>query len=100
MEKTVYICASWSRYSKEFQYTVQGYEPSEGGGYILLEARELAFETPNDITLRMRMAEALRGRKNKILAEAHVEAKEVEEQIQEMLALEDKTKVASDDIPF
>ena len=102
--KTVYVVASWSTYSKEFQYSVQGYMPSEGNGYILLEAREIEFETPNDVTLRMRIAEALRGKKNKILAEAHVEAKEVDETIQELLALEDKSQVkpmeADDDIPF
>lgn len=89
--KTIYIVAHWSSYSKEFQYIIQGYEPSGDGGYVLLEAREIEFETPNDTTLRLRIAEALRGKKNKILADAHVEAKEVDETIQELLALEDKS---------
>lgn len=89
--KTVYILASWNSYSKEFQYSVQGYQPSADTGYILLEAREIEFESPNDTTLRLRIAEALRGKKNKILADAHIEAKEVDETIQELLALEDKS---------
>ena len=95
--KTVYIVACWSSYRKEFQYSIQGYEPSADGGYILLEAREIEFESPNDTTLRLRIAEALRGKKNKILAEAHIEAKEVDETIQELLALEDKSQPSAHD---
>lgn len=97
--ETVYIVAHWSSYSKEFQYSVQGYAPAPDNGYILLEAREIEFESPNDTTLRLRIAEALRGKKNKILADAHVEAKEVDETIQELLALEDKSG-GNNDIPF
>ena len=91
MEKTVYICVYWSSYNKELQYTLQGYKPAEGSELALLEAREISFETPNDVTLRMRVAEALRGKKNRVLAEAHIEAKGIEETIQELLAIEDKS---------
>lgn len=102
--KKVYIVAHWSSYSKEFQYSTQGYEPSNDNGYILLEERELNFETPNDTTLRLRIAQALRGKKNRILADAHIEAKEVDEEIQELLAIEDKSGSVAvqqdDDIPF
>lgn len=91
MEKTVYIVAHWNRYSKEIEYSIQGYEPSTEGEYALLEARSIPFETPQDVTLRLRIAQALRNKKNKILAEAHLEAKQIEETLQEMLAIEDKS---------
>ncbi len=108
MEKLVYITAHWNRYSKEFDYGIQNYEPSDGSEFVLLEARSIPFETPNDVTMRLRVAEALRSKKNKVLADAHVEAKEIEETIQEMLAIEDKSTDApssnftggEDDIPF
>jgi len=90
---TIYISTHWNRYSKELQYSIKDYEPCEGGESTLLEAREITFETPNDTTLRLRVAEALRARKQKVLAEAHIEVKEIEEQIQEMLALEDKSNI-------
>ena len=92
MEKTVYITSHWSSYSKEFQYSVQGYAPSPEGEFVLVEERVLHFETPNDIELRAQVAAALRRKKSKVLADAHVEVKEIEERIQELLALEDKSK--------
>lgn len=107
--KSLYITAHWSSYSKEFQYSLYGYNPSTANGIALLEKREINFETPNDTTLRLRIAESLKEKRGKILADAYLEAKEVDETIQELLALEDKsgTDVASaklpggdDDIPF
>jgi hypothetical protein len=102
--KTVFIVAHWSSYSKEFQYSIQGYAPGTDNGYILLEEREIHFDTPNDATLRLRVSEALKQKKIKVMADAYVEGKEIDEVIQEMLALEDKSDKApqesDNDLPF
>lgn len=91
MKETCYIVAHWNKYSKQFEYNIQGYSPSENSGNILLETRELVFISPNDTVLRTLAAKALQEKKNQILADAHVETVAIDEEIQEMLALEDKT---------
>ena len=89
--KTIYIVANWSTYDKEFQYMIQGYAPSTDNGYIVVEKREITFESMADVELRLRVVESLKGKKAKLMAEAYVEGKEIDEVIQEMLALEDKS---------
>ena len=99
MKETIYITSHWNKYDKKFNYSVQGYKPSNDSGYILLEERDIEFDSPSDIDLRLRIANALKEKKTKVLADAHVEAKEIDEEIQELLALEDKSK-EDDGIPF
>ena len=89
--KMVYFVSHWNKYSKDFSYSVTSYPPGEGSEMFLIEERELHFETPNDLELRQRAAKALMGKKTKIAADAYVETKEVDELLQEMLALEDKS---------
>ncbi len=91
MKATIYIVACWDKWNKKFNFRARGYEPSSGSGDHLLESREIEFDTPNDITLRSLIANALRDKKNKVLAEAHVESIAIDEEIQELLALEDKS---------
>ena len=91
MEKTIYIVSHWSSYSKEFQYSIQGYSLSPDSEYVLVEERKIHFETPNDIELRVQVAAALRRKKAKILADAGDEAQEIDVTIQELLAIEDKS---------
>ena len=90
--KPIFITASWSTYSKEFQYSIQAWRPSEDSGQILLEEQEVQFETLADIELRRRIASALQGKKAKVLADAYLESKAIDEVIQELLALEDKSQ--------
>lgn len=99
MEKTVYISASWNKYDKAFNYSVRAYSPGEGE--VLVEERVITFDTLNDKELRLRMHVALMERKKTILADAMLEAKELQETADELLALEYiPTVEASDDIPF
>lgn len=85
--KTIYISASWNSYDKEFNYSIRGYEPTAPD--ILVEAREISFETPTEKELKARTVEALREKKQQVLAEAQAEALEIEQKIGELLALED-----------
>lgn len=106
MKTTVYLTVHWNKYSKEFQYSNQSYPPSPDSDYILLEARDLEVQELNYITLQQLTVTALRNKKNGILANAHVEAEAIEQEIQELLAIEDKTgnvatpEQSGDDIPF
>ena len=97
--KLVHISAVWNKYQKCFDYCVTAYNP--GDGYVLLEERKSFFESPAESELRIKAAVVLREKKNKVIADAHVEALEIEQEIQELLALEDKTtQKAEDDITF
>ena len=109
MEKTVYISASWNKYSKELEFMVTAYRPSSG--VVIMEERTIQFETPADKELKVRIAEVLRADLQTLRGEHYVEEKEKEEEIQELLALEDKSQEvplevapvnteAEDDIPF
>ena len=102
MKETCYIVAHWNKYDRTFRYNIRGYAPSEGGEDILLEMRVLEFVSPNDALLRQLAAKVLREKKNKIIADAHVEGVAIDEEIQELLAIEDKSGQVKeyDDIPF
>lgn len=107
MEKTLYITAHWCKYNKEFLYAVQGYEPSSDSEYVVIEKRLVNFETPNDTELRVRIAGALKNKRSKVLADAHEEVVQIDQEIQELLALEDKSETpakatteSDDDITF
>lgn len=101
-----FIHAQWNKYSKDFSYVAYAGDMTEYG-YILLEERELSFESPDDKRLRSLAAQSLRAKKNKELAEAHVKAQEIDQEIEELLALEFKPAVEEpkkveedDDLPF
>lgn len=108
MNKQVWISATWNKYSKEFEYSVRGYEPSSGA--VVLEVRDIQFETPADKILKLRLAEVLRADLQKMRGDHYIDEKNAEEEIQELLALEDKSQDvtievpvaarAEDDIPF
>jgi hypothetical protein len=106
MKTTVYLTAHWNKYSKEFDYSNQSYIPSPDSAYILLETRELDVAELSYSDLQKLATLALRNKKNKIIADAHVEAEAIEQEIQELLAIEDKTgdvatpEQSSDNIPF
>ena len=89
--KMIYLVSHWNKYSKDFSYSILSYPPGEGSEMVLLEERELHFETPDDRELRQRTAQALAGKKQKIAADAYVETMEVDTLIQDMLAIEDKS---------
>jgi len=93
VEKTIYIYARWNEYSKEFDHFIRPYTTDDE---ILLETRSVSFETLPDKELRIQMHKILIAKKNKIVADAVVEAQEIEKVANELLALEDH----SNDIPL
>lgn len=102
MELEIFIHADWSKYRKEFDYNVHNSDYTSVGE-ILLEVRTIQFESPPEMELRKKAYALLMKEKQEVLANAQVKAMEIEQQAQELLALEDKSngqKGEDDDIPF
>jgi len=85
--RQLYIVVHWNEYSKDFGYTLQGYKPSPP--YITMETRDIEFETWDDRQLRAAVHKALLQKRQQVLADASVEAKQLLEQANELLAIED-----------
>jgi hypothetical protein len=108
MEKTAFIVAHWNKYNKSFDYALQGYRPSENSDHVVVHEIPVPFETINEKELQGRIVIALRAKKTQIFEDAAQEAKEVDDEIQELLAIEDKSGEpqssalpgGDDDIPF
>jgi len=86
MEKTVYVYANWNTYHKEFDYRLSSYERTDE---VLVDTQQVKFETLDDKKLRVAMYQLLVVKKQQVLADAQVEANEIQEQANELLALED-----------
>lgn len=82
------IHAQWDRWNKNWNYYVFSCDMT-AHGYILLETREIPFQSPNDRALKEQFAALLRVKKTQVMADATAEMTEIDGQIQELLALED-----------
>ena len=87
---TCYIHAQWHSYAKEWSFSTFAQDMSEYG-YILLETREIEFESPSDLMLKAQLIRALRNKKTKVQADCQVALGEIDAEIQELLALEDQS---------
>lgn len=85
-----YIHAQWDRWDKKWNYYVFSHNITTQG-YILLETREIPFQSPNDRALKEQFAALLRANKTQVMADATAEMTEIDGQIQELLALEDRS---------
>jgi hypothetical protein len=88
MKITVSVMAEWSKYAKEFKYTVRDGKWQDDTEIKVCEL-EIEFETLSDIELRKAAYTLLLNKKSKIIADAMVRGKEIAEEAQELLALED-----------
>lgn len=93
METTVIIQADWDTYEKKYEYKARPYLSSDS---ILIEERTLQFESPTEKVLRLQTYKQLCAKRNKVLADAQVEANELQEQANELLALEDHSNDRTD----
>jgi len=89
MKVTAYIHAQWNRYSEEFSFQVFGADMTQYG-YALLSQVEVEFESPMDVALRNAVSVALRSQATKIRADAFMQAQALDDQAQELLALDFK----------
>ena len=88
MKKTAYVYANYNSYSKEFNYSVLGYETSSKD-YILVKEFEVEFETLNDKILKVQLAKQLQEKIREVQARAYLDQQEIETQIAELTSLED-----------
>lgn len=89
MEVKVFIHASWNKYSEKFNYEVYNINMTEYG-YILLEERVIEIDTPEERELRVRAADSLAAKLQKMRGEHYKEEQELEKERQELLALDFK----------
>lgn len=86
METTVIIQAEWDKYDKKFIYRARPYLSTDS---IKIEERVLHFDSPTELEMRKLVHYQLLEKKQKVLADAQVEANEIQQQADELLALED-----------
>jgi len=88
MKVKVWVVASWSEYSKEFVFSVTGYEPSKATDVIVVDVQEIEVADISAKNLTASWVQKLRELKSIQLAEHGMEEKRMEEKIQSFLALE------------
>lgn len=66
---------------------------SAGPEYVLIKEMDVDVEVPDNFDPVPAQVEALKKEKQKILADAHVKAENIEEQIQRLLCIEFKPEV-------
>lgn len=90
MKKTVYVNLHWNKYNREFEYRLATYAADPGDDYVTAGKKEVEFDELPDQEARKRLHASLIARRAKVLADAHVEAQEIAEMAQELLAIEYK----------
>lgn len=103
MKLKVYVNLHWNKYSKEFEYRLSNYPADANDDYVTVHEKEVEFETVEDARTKRLIHDALLHKRSKLLADAHVEANELMEMAQELLAIEFKAVVVAgeaDDSPF
>jgi hypothetical protein len=81
-------------WSKEVAYTIDVCDMSKvDASYSVIRQQEFEVEIPDDFDPTPSKIAALKAKKQEILAEAHVKAENIEEQIQRLLCIEHKPEV-------
>jgi hypothetical protein len=88
MKVKAWVVASWSAYSKEFVFSVMGYEPSRASEVMVVEEQEIEVADFSAKNLTASWVQKLRELKSIQLAEHEMDEKRMEEKIQSFLALE------------
>ena len=102
----VYIGANWNKFSETFTFHAYNSDMTEYG-YHTIEVVEIPVNPPSDEVLRNKVAAALVTQKNKVLADAWVQAQKLQEEADNLLALpapkreeETSSPDVPDDCPF
>ena len=90
MDKEVWIYAHWNTYSKTTEYQVGNYERGETSGDVLIEKRVLAFDTPEEKEMRLKLAAAMRLHLIARKGEHYEEQARLQDEINDLLTLEYK----------
>lgn len=87
MKLPIKVFAVFSKYSKDWHYSLSEVDMTSEG-WVLAKEAEVEFEPLGEELLRQETVKGLREKKQKIYVEAEQEAAAVQEQIDELLALE------------
>ena len=74
--ETIYLRAEYSQYRGEYDYSIASYEMDS---CITLDSMEVSMEIPEDFDLNTAHIDILEAEKQKIQAEAHIKAENIEE---------------------
>lgn len=97
MKTTIKACVHWQQYSWEEsgKYVVYACDmTSSGPERVFISEQEIEVEVPDNFDPRPKQVEILRSAKSALLAKAHVQAENIEEQIQRLLCIEHKLEAA------
>ena len=96
MKITLKSVLHWHKYSWQDESEYQLY-PSDmstcGPEYVPIKEVEVEVEIPADFDPAPQQIAALKQKKQEILAEAHIKAENIEQQIQSLLCIEHKPEV-------
>ena len=87
----------WRKYEWEQagEYTLNSCDMSkESPEYVLIRKMDIDVDVPDDFDPRPQQIQTLKAVKAEILAKAHVQAQNIEEQIQRLLCIEHKPGAA------
>lgn len=96
MKKTIKAYLIWTMHSwmKEPEIAFwPGDVSSSGPEHVLLKEMDIEVDLPDDFDPTPHQIKMLKAKKKQILAEAHVKAENIEEQIQRLLCIEYKPEV-------
>lgn len=98
MKVTAHAFLHWHKYSWEESpsYCLYACDMSGNGTqYVLIREIDVEVEVPDDFDPRPNQIATLRKEKTQLLAEAHVKAENIDEQIQRLIAIEHKPEVTT-----
>lgn len=85
-----FIHAKWCKWDRKWDYHIFSHDMTEHE-YVLLETRDIEFDSPSDLMLKHQLVRVLHEVKKDVQARAQVQLDELDARIQELLALEDKS---------
>jgi hypothetical protein len=88
---TVYI--HWQKYlwQDEEKFKLKGYKDDTSPDCIFIREMEVEFEVPDDFDPVPKQIDMLKEAKQKLMADTQVKINNIDEQIQSLLAIEDKS---------
>ena len=87
------VQAQYCVHSKEFQYSVFKFEDMQSSGYTAVHSVEIEFDEPPHEVLAAGTVAAYRAEQKRIQAEAQMKITELEQNINDLLCLENKSDV-------
>lgn len=97
MKQKFFLQAEWDRSNKAWKYHLEHRQDYRWAGYVFVQELEVSFPEPADAALKLELVQMLNQGLNKKRAENQREENEMQEQIQELLALENKAQLAEED---